>query len=322
MLRKKLSSTKWLALTCLAIGVGIVQIQTSSGHVPQPENIPVGSAHDSAPLHIHIMSPLKGFGAVTAACFTSGLAGVYFEMVLKNSKADLWVRNVQLSLFSLIPAALPVFWESPYPHSPSAIMSGLLKNFGGWAWATVAIQVFGGLVTAIVIKYSDNIMKGFATSLSIVLSFLASVVLFGFRITPSFVIGSTTVLIATWMYNQPPGKELIAITSVIPNGKAVGSSYPITPVSPNAPILGQLSSRQSSPYGSPRVVASALGISKDEKTEQEHFGQTLDTSRYLSAPYGSPYPSRSPSPNPTPPYPPPSRTHSSLSVNVPGSRWQ
>ncbi|KAI0693332.1 nucleotide-sugar transporter-domain-containing protein, partial [Cytidiella melzeri] len=291
MLRKKLSSTKWLALTCLAIGVGIVQIQSSTGSAPQEQNIAVGSAHDSAPLHIHIMSPLKGFGAVTAACFTSGLAGVYFEMVLKNSKADLWVRNVQLSLFSLIPAALPIFWDSPYPHSPSAILSGLLRNFGGWAWATVSIQVFGGLITAIVIKYSDNIMKGFATSLSIVLSFLASVALFGFRITPSFVIGSTTVLVATWMYNQPPGKELGVITNVVPSGKS-GNSY-FTPTSPNAPILGQFSSQKKSSFGSPRVVATALGLAN----ESSEFLQTSE-SRYLSAPYGSPYASRSPSPIP------------------------
>ncbi|KAF9071070.1 nucleotide-sugar transporter-domain-containing protein [Rhodocollybia butyracea] len=174
LLRKKLTSTKWLSLFFLAIGVGIVQIQTSS--VSAPKNQSVGSAHDSAPLHIHVMSPLKGFGAVTAACFTSGLAGVYFEMVLKNSKADLWVRNVQLSLFSLIPALLPILYTS----TPTSVdfFSGLFRNFGMWAWATVSIQVFGGLVTAIVIKYSDNILKGFATSLSIVLSFLASVFLF------------------------------------------------------------------------------------------------------------------------------------------------
>ncbi|PSR77588.1 hypothetical protein PHLCEN_2v7778 [Hermanssonia centrifuga] len=317
LLRRKLTSTKWLALSFLAIGVGIVQIQSTSGHAPQRHNIPVGSAHESAPLHIHIMSPLKGFGAVTAACFTSGLAGVYFEMVLKGSKADLWVRNVQLSLFSLIPAILPLIWQSPYPHSPAYILSGLLRNFGWWAWATVAIQVFGGLVTAIVIKYSDNILKGFATSLSIVLSFLASVALFGFRITPSFVIGSTTVLIATWMYNQPPGKELVAITSVMPVGKTVTPSFPGTPVSPNAPILGQFSSKKSSPFGSPRVIATALGLTKEEKVEPEYFGQTLDTSRYLSAPYGSPFPSRTPSPCPTPPNPPPSNLQ-----NPPnGARW-
>lgn len=319
MLRKKLSSTKWLALTFLAIGVGIVQIQSTSGHAPARQDMTVGSAHDSAPLHIHIMSPLKGFGAVTAACFTSGLAGVYFEMVLKNSKADLWVRNVQLSLFSLIPAALPIFWESPFPQSPAGFLSGLLRNFGAWAWATVAIQVLGGLITALVIKYSDNIMKGFATSLSIVLSFLASVALFGFRITPSFLIGSTTVLVATWMYNQPPGKELVAITSVMPSGKAPTPSFPGTPVSPSAPILGDFSSsRKSSPFGSPRVIATALGLSKEEKSDSGYFGQTLDTSRYLSAPYGSPFPSRTPSPVPTPPYPPPPGSQNPLN----GSRWQ
>ena len=33
-------------------------------------------------------SPLKGFGVVTAACFTSGLAGVYFEMVPSRTEAD------------------------------------------------------------------------------------------------------------------------------------------------------------------------------------------------------------------------------------------
>ncbi|TFY62701.1 hypothetical protein EVJ58_g3697 [Rhodofomes roseus] len=217
LLRRKLSSTKWLSLLFLAIGVGIVQIQSSSSsHIPSRQNHPVGSAHESAPLHIHIMSPLKGFGAVTAACFTSGLAGVYFEMVLKNSKADLWVRNVQLSLFSLPPAILPIIWNADPRIYQDGIIASVLRNFGGWAWATVSVQVLGGLITAIVIKYSDNIMKGFATSLSIVLSFLASVALFGFRITPSFVIGSTTVLAATWMYNQPPGQELVAITNVLP----------------------------------------------------------------------------------------------------------
>lgn len=316
LLRKKVSSNKWLALALLAIGVGIVQIQSTYGHAPERYNQPVGSAHDSAPLHIHIMSPLKGFGAVTAACFTSGLAGVYFEMVLKNSKADLWVRNVQLSLFSLIPAALPIFWESRH-YGPYGFMARLFQHFGGWAWATVAIQVFGGLVTAVVIKYSDNILKGFATSLSIVLSFLASVALFGFHITPSFVIGSTTVLVATWMYNQPPGKELVAITSVMPAKKSPTVSFADAPLSPNAPILGQFPPlKKSSPFGSPRVLATALGMGGEKPEPESYFGQTLDTSRYLNAPYGSPFPSRTPSPAPshTPPYPPPG--HQNPSNNI------
>ncbi|KAH7913738.1 nucleotide-sugar transporter [Hygrophoropsis aurantiaca] len=192
LLRKQLSASQWLALFFLAIGVGIVQIQTGMG----------GTAKTASTLLFAgtSMNALKGFMAVVAACFTSGLAGVYFEMVLKNSQADLWIRNVQLSAFSLLPALVPIILSRP---SDAGFISSLFENFGAWAWATVAIQVFGGLVTAMVIKYSDNILKGFATSLSIVISFLASVALFDFQITFTFILGSVVVLIATWLYNTP-----------------------------------------------------------------------------------------------------------------------
>ncbi|KAF9013896.1 nucleotide-sugar transporter-domain-containing protein [Cyathus striatus] len=197
LLRKKLSSAQWLSLLFLAIGVGVVQIQAGAAtHATVSDALQNG------------MNPMKGFLAVTAACFTSGLAGVYFEMVLKNSQADLWVRNVQLSLFSLLPALAPILiaHRDQELSSPNFI-SSLFHNFGAWAWATVSVQVLGGLVTAMVIKYSDNILKGFATSLSIVISFLASVALFDFKMTFTFVLGSAIVLIATWLYNQHPKRS-------------------------------------------------------------------------------------------------------------------
>jgi len=192
LLRKQLSASQWLALLFLAIGVGVVQIQTGVSDTSKIAS--------SLLFRGTSMNALKGFLAVVAACFTSGLAGVYFEMVLKNSQTDLWIRNVQLSAFSLLPALVPIVLSRP---TETGLISSLFQNFGAWAWATVAIQVFGGLVTAMVIKYSDNILKGFATSLSIVISFLASVALFDFQITFTFILGSVIVLIATWLYNQP-----------------------------------------------------------------------------------------------------------------------
>jgi solute carrier family 35 (UDP-sugar transporter), member A1/2/3 len=197
LLHKKLSPSQWLSLFFLAIGVGIVQIQTKGAG-----SVKAATAAISSPsIDVHSMNALKGFMAVVAACFTSGLAGVYFEMVLKNSQADLWIRNVQLSVFSVVPALLPVIFS----HEAGSGMMGPFHNFGAWACATVSMQVFGGLITAIVIKYSDNILKGFATSLSIVISFLASIALFDFQISFTFVLGSAIVLTATWLYNQPQG---------------------------------------------------------------------------------------------------------------------
>ena len=34
--------------------------------------------------------------AVLSACCSSGFAGVYFEKILKGTKASIWMRNIQL----------------------------------------------------------------------------------------------------------------------------------------------------------------------------------------------------------------------------------
>lgn len=248
LLKRRLTLVKWLSLVFLAIGVAIVQLQAvdSSASASTP-NDRDGSSKDS---HAVEMDPVVGSMAVAAACLTSGLAGVYFEMVLKGSKADLWIRNVQLSTFSLLPALFPVFFpafslksllgyapQTPAPLSEAAVGSllsplSLLDGFGFWAWSVVFCQVFGGLVTALVIKFADNILKvsrardfhlarrgsssdllqGFATSLSIVLSFFAGVILFDSQLTLGFVVGCSIVLASTYAYNLPakpvpPAKE-------------------------------------------------------------------------------------------------------------------
>ena len=310
LLRRKLGSTKWLALFFLAIGVGIVQLQAGAGcgsHPPPAHNPPAAITTQNVTLGhesniptiltepvVHSMQPLKGFLAVTAACFTSGLAGVYFEMVLKGSKADLWIRNVQLSLFSLLPALIPIIFSS-HPADSAGWFWDLFRNFGLWAWATVAVQVFGGLVTAVVIKYSDNILKGFATSLSIIISFLASVALFDFKITPAFVFGSSTVLVATFMYNRPTAKSLASTA-----GPDARVAFPGSPIGPNSPILGQFSGKKrfSITKTGPHSLASALGLASsrcDAHTPLSNINSHFDM-QYRS--YGQPHYSEPPTPSP------------------------
>jgi UDP-sugar transporter A1/2/3 len=207
----------------------------------------------SSPTH-HEMNPFRGFMAVTFACMTSGLAGVYFEMVLKGTKADLWTRNIQLSFFSLIPALVPVLFNSSTSHGLVGALVEPFANFSVWAWATVLTQVLGGLVTAIVIKYSDNILKGFATSLSIILSFLASVLLFAYPITPAFLIGSIVVLSATWMYNQPEPRKAGAGSNAAQSRMDV-AVRPGSPIRPDAPIIGETPKPSRTPS-----VASLIGL--------------------------------------------------------------
>ena len=316
LLRKKLSGVKWLALFFLAVGVAIVQLQTTIGaHAPPPASVAVGSAQE----YFHRMSPLKGFGAVTAACFTSGLAGVYFEMVLKGSKTDLWVRNVQLSLFSLIPALLPILLTHK-PHN--SFLTSLFHNFGPWAWATVFIQFLGGLLTAVVIKYSDNILKGFATSLSIVLSFLASVVLFEFKFTIGFLIGAVTVLTATWMYNQPSENPPSPVIEKVAEGdtrkeykfsllgekdslSVSGKSTPSTRSHPSTPLIQTFLPNQTFNKSSSGSVLSTLGVGSFMRRK----------SSGLPPPYSTPHTPLTPTYTPAYlPSAPPSRSSSAVNL--------
>ena len=55
-------------------------------------------------------------------------------------------------------------------------------------------------------SHSDNIMKGFATSLAIVLSFCAGIILFDFQVTLSFLVDTAMVVTSTYLYNPPDGK--------------------------------------------------------------------------------------------------------------------
>jgi len=80
--------------------------------------------------------------------------------------------------------------------------TGFFHGYDAVVWLIVSLQAFSGLIVAVVVKYADNILKGFATSASIVISCVASMYLFEFHLSIQFVIGSTLVIVATYMYSR------------------------------------------------------------------------------------------------------------------------
>ena len=68
----------------------------------------------------------------------------------------------------------------------------------------IFLQGVGGLVIGAVVKYADNILKGFATSVSIIVSSVISYYFLGdFKPTLLFLLGSSGVLMATYLYSLP-----------------------------------------------------------------------------------------------------------------------
>uniref|UniRef100_H3CQW7 Solute carrier family 35 member A3b n=2 Tax=Tetraodon nigroviridis TaxID=99883 RepID=H3CQW7_TETNG len=193
MLGKKLGFHQWLSLLVLMAGVALVQW-------------PTGVNNDAEQKVLTANSQFVGVMAVLMACISSGFAGVYFEKILKETKQSLWVRNIQLGLFGFVLGIVGMIMYD----GPVVKQSGMFQGYNSITCTVVVLQALGGLVVAMVIKYADNILKGFATSLSIIISALISyLVLDDFNPTRVFFVGSLLVVISTFLYGYE-GKAAIS----------------------------------------------------------------------------------------------------------------
>jgi UDP-sugar transporter A1/2/3 len=104
------------------------------------------------------------------------------------------MRNAQLAFFSTL-IGVTIF----FAVEPSA--TRFFQGYNGMVAAIIMTQAAGGLIIAVVVKYADNILKGFATAISIVLCGILSVYLMGFNPGPMFIAGSVIAIIATMMYS-------------------------------------------------------------------------------------------------------------------------
>lgn len=103
LLKKSLSPTQWTSLCLLCLGVGLVQ--SSSAQKLSAGLPPSSVVEKDGELPHKTMgwgNQALGLTAVVSACCSSGLAGVYFEMVLKNARTSLWIRNIQLAFFGIL----------------------------------------------------------------------------------------------------------------------------------------------------------------------------------------------------------------------------
>ncbi|XP_053706102.1 UDP-galactose translocator isoform X2 [Synchiropus splendidus] len=186
MLKKSLSKVQWISLLLLFAGVAIVQVQQEGNK-------------ESSVSSSFKQNYMVGLFAVVISCLSSGFAGVYFEKILKGSSASVWVRNVQLGIFGMALGMLALWWND----GDAIAERGFLFGYTNMVWCVIFNQAFGGLLVAVVVKYADNILKGFATSFSIIVSTVLSIYLFGFHIDLLFTAGAGLVIGAVYMYSLP-----------------------------------------------------------------------------------------------------------------------
>ncbi|KAI1129687.1 UDP-galactose transporter [Nemania abortiva] len=238
ILGRSLSHKKWLSLVILTVGVSIVSIPSSDSKdssfvihdmtdhfFPRSVHELGQVAHDLGDVareltkrsatyegieedqnNTPVMDYSIGLFAALSVAALSGLTGVYFEKVLKNphTSASVWIRNIQLSFYSLIPA---FFVGVVFKDGEEIAKHGFFDGYSWVVWALIILQALGGVLASLCIHYADNIAKNFATSISIIISFLFTVWFFTCEVTLMFILGTTLVLCATYLYTGPDRKR-------------------------------------------------------------------------------------------------------------------
>lgn len=211
LLGRSLNARQWVALVLLMVGVTLVQMESSGAKEKE--------ASDTV---AHGKNSIMGLTAVLASCISSGFAGCYFEKLLKTSRTSMWIRNLQLGVCG----ATFSFVGMLFADGSSLWQHGMFHGYSLLTWLVVLNQALGGLLVATVVKYADNILKGFATSLSILLSGLITFYFFDFSPSPAFLVGATVVILATYLY----GHAMTKPTYSAPSSSTVYSSASRKPI--------------------------------------------------------------------------------------------
>ena len=191
LLSRRLERRQWASLGVLAMGVAVVQLASAPARPTVDPAVPKAIA--SRMIHrlpqLVTKDPIVGIAAVVIQAISSGFASVFFERQLKQRTAttsiggnSVWIKNIQLSIFGVVFAGLawlvelngpvvvrwlgatmvdgPADAEGVAVTAASTLRLGTGEFFGGFSplvWSIVGLQVFGGLLVALVMKYADNI---------------------------------------------------------------------------------------------------------------------------------------------------------------------
>ncbi|OAY56403.1 CMP-sialic acid transporter 1 isoform X2 [Manihot esculenta] len=188
-LRRKLSNLQWMAIVLLAVGTTTSQVKGC------------GEASCDSLFSAPIQGYLLG---ILSACL-SALAGVYTEFLMKKNNDSFYWQNVQLYTFGVIfNMAWLLLDDFRSGFENGAWWQHLLNGYGITTWMVVLNLGSTGLLVSWLMKYADNIVKVYSTSMAMLLTMVLSIYLFSFKPTLQLFLGIIICMMSLHMYFAPP----------------------------------------------------------------------------------------------------------------------
>ncbi|KAJ4952951.1 hypothetical protein NE237_029783 [Protea cynaroides] len=184
-LKRRLSNLQWMAIVLLAVGTTTSQVKGCGE-----------TACDSL-----FSAPIQGYMlGILSACL-SALAGVYTEFLMKKNNDSLYWQNVQLYMFGVIfNMARFILDDVKREFEQGPWWQHLFNGYSFTTWMVVLNLGSTGLLVSWLMKYADNIVKVYSTSMAMLLTMALSVYLFDFKPTLQLFLGIIICMMSLHMY--------------------------------------------------------------------------------------------------------------------------
>ncbi|KAG6552204.1 hypothetical protein Mapa_006052 [Marchantia paleacea] len=188
-LKKRLSKLQWIAIVLLTLGTTTSQLKGCGAK--SCEGL--------------LVAPIQGYLlAILSACL-SAMAGVYTEYLMKKNDDSLHWQNVQLYSFGVLFNGMRLSGGDFNEGFSNGVWFARL--FAGYNFVTLLVVLnlgCTGLLVSWIMKFADNIVKVYSTSMAMLLTMVLSIYLFNFVPTLQLFIGIAISGISLQIYFTPP----------------------------------------------------------------------------------------------------------------------
>ncbi|KAK4771873.1 hypothetical protein SAY86_013648 [Trapa natans] len=178
ILKRELSEIQWAAFVLLCAGCTTAQLNSNSDRV--------------------LDTPFQGWVMAVVMALLSGFAGVYTEAIIKKRPSrNINVQNFWLYIFGMMFNAIAIFVQD----FDAVMNKGFFHGYSLITTLMILNHALSGIAVSMVMKYADNIVKVYSTSVAMLLTAVVSVFLFGFHLSLAFFLGSTVVSVSVYLHS-------------------------------------------------------------------------------------------------------------------------
>lgn len=178
-------------------------------------------------------------------------SGVMTQILLKDKSKkgtelimlSIWDRNLQFAFWSVLFGICSLFMDTSWRTD------GLFAEWSPLTVLLVLIWTAGGLLVALTIKYTDVIVKGFASAISLILICVNGWLILGDYLDLIFVVGAVVTVIATFNYNDPESNRAYSTSHSSQSPMTVSNSTLVVDMTEVEPLKSNKIDHSVSPKG-------------------------------------------------------------------------